>query len=382
MKLLIIFPSTQRGGAEEYTLKIAEGALQKGWETHTAFPNTSETVSLIDDFTQQNIEYHRLDIADVEGNKFTRLKASLLRIFKTYRLLLKIKPDVVLLNLPAHHLGFTILWLCGLLKIPTAVVFHLIAFPASFNQNKLKAYHWAKARNQEWITVSDYNRKCLAQEFDLAPQEFRCIYNGIKQDFIKSDTNKSKLRSQIRQELGLLKTSQLILTVARLHPQKGHDYLIPIIPKIAAKFPSVQFVWVGDGEHQTYLKYLLREHKVETRVTFLGYRDDIPDLLSAADLFLFPSYQEGLPFAILEAMLYGLPIVASDTGGIPEMITHKQSGLLFSTGDSQELQQQLDWALTHPNDMARMAEVAKVEVEKFSEAKMLEDTLAVLKSLH
>lgn len=378
MKLLIILPSTQRGGAEEYTLKIARGVLQPKWELYAAFPNTPETVSLIDEFTQQKVEYHQLNIAD-EGNKFASLKASLFRIFETYKLLFKIKPDVVLLNLPAHHLGFVILWVCGLLRIPTAVVFHLIPFSASFSKSKLKAYHWAKARNQAWITISDYNRKYLAQEFDLNPQEFHCIYNGIKQDLIiQSELNKNKLRSKIRQELGLTETSQILLTVARLHPQKGHDYLIPIIPEITAKFPRVQFVWVGDGEHQTYLKDLLRKYKVETRVTFLGYRDDIGDLLSAADLFLFPSYQEGLPFAVLEAMVYGLGIVASDTGGIPEMITHKQSGLLFSTGDSQELQQQLDWALTHPTEMARMAEAAKIEVEKFSEAKMLKDTWEAL----
>ena len=382
MKLLIIFPSTQRGGAEEYTLKIATGILKLGWEIHTAFPQTAETLSLIDDFTRQNIKYHRLDIADIGSNKFTSFTASLSRLFKIYRLLLKIKPDVVLLNLPAHHLGFIVLWVCGLLKVPTAVVFHLIAFPASFSTNKLRAYHWAKARNQQWITISDYNRKYLAREFNLEPQEFYCIYNGIDRGFVTQlNSDRNRLRSRIRKDLGIAETSQLILTVARLHPQKGHDYLIPIIPEIVAKFPRVQFVWVGDGEYQTYLTDLLKEYKVEPYVTFLGYRDDIPNLLTAADIFLFPSYQEGLPFAILEAMLHGIAIVASNTGGIPEMIKHNHNGLLFGTGNSQELLQQLEWALNNRDRMAQMAETAKVEVEKFSAAKMLEDTEKILKRL-
>jgi glycosyltransferase involved in cell wall biosynthesis len=382
MKLLIIFPSTQRGGAEEYTLKIAKGSLQADWEIHTAFAKTSETTSLINDFIEQNVKYHSLDIADFEGGKFTSLKASLFRFLNTAKLLFKIQPDVVLLNLPAHHLGFIILWLCGLLKIPTAVVFHLIPFPASFSQSKLKAYHWAKARNQQWITISNYNRQYLAQEFSLDPQEFHCIYNGIQaESLVQSTDDKSKIRSKIRQEFGLSETSQLLLTVARLHPQKGHDYLIPIIPKIVAKFPQVHFIWVGDGEHQPYLTDLLQEYGVETRVTFLGYRDDIPDLLTAADLFLFPSYQEGLPFAILEAMVYGLPIVASDTGGIPEMLEDQQHGLIFRTGDCDDLLEKLDWALTHPADLKQMAETAQEQVEKFSENKMLEDTLEILQNL-
>ena len=381
MKLLIIFPSTQRGGAEEYTLKIAGGVLQSGWEVHTAFPKTSETLSLIDDFTRQNIKYHQLNIADVEGNKLASSKASLSRLSKTYQLLLKIKPDVVLLNLPAHHLGFIILWLCGLLKIPTAVVFHLIAFPASFSPNKLRAYHWAKARNQQWITISDYNRQYLAREFNLDPQEFHCIYNGIEGECI-TQVERDRLRFKTRKDLGITQTDRLILTVARLHPQKGHDYLIPIIPEIVAKFPQVRFVWVGDGEYQTYLTNLLKEYQVEPYVAFLGYRDDIPNLLTAADIFLFPSYQEGLPFAILEAMVYGVPVIASDTGGIPEAIDCDRSGLLFSTGNSQELLQQLEWALNNRDRMTQMAKVAKADVEKFSAAKMLEDTEQVLERLY
>jgi glycosyltransferase involved in cell wall biosynthesis len=379
-KLLIIFPSTQRGGAEEYTLTIAEAALQEGWKIHAAFPNTAGTISLIDDFTRQNIQYHQLDIGEVEGNKLISLTASLSRLFKTYRLISKLNPDVILLNLPAHHLAFTTLWLCGFLRIPTAVVFHLIPFSSSFSKNKLQAYHWAKTRNQQWITISNYNRKYLAEEFALNPQEFQCIYNGIKQTspIIK---NRKRSRYQIGQELGLTTNSKLLLTVARLHPQKGHDYLIPIIPTIINKFPEVQFVWVGDGDRQKYLTELLKEYRVAEKVTFLGYRADIPNLLAAADLFVFPSYQEGLPFAVLEAMVHGLPIVASDTGGIPEMIVNEQHGLLFKTGDRQNLLDKLDWALTNPTMMTQMANAASQRVRQFSVTQMQRDTLAVLRKL-
>jgi glycosyltransferase involved in cell wall biosynthesis len=383
MKLLIILPSIQRGGAEEYTLKIAQAALQAGWQIDTAFPQTPDTASLIADFRQQNIDYHPLNIADQGKGKLASIKAGLLRLLRTQKLLSQLQPDVVLLNLPAHHLGFISLGVCGLLQIPTAVVFHLIPFSASFSKSKLRAYHWAKARNQQWVTISQYNCQRLAEEFSLPSQEFRCIYNGIKQETSISFNaeTKQQLRSQIRQELGLEANSQILLTVARLHPQKGHDYLIPIMPAIIARFPDVQFAWVGDGEYQANLNHQLQEYQVKERVIFLGYRQDIPNLLAAADLFLFPSYQEGLPFAVLEAMIYGLPIVASDTGGIPEMIVNEEHGLLFRTGDRQDLLQKLDWALTHLAAMAQMAKMAQVQVQKFSEATMLQNTLEVLQNL-
>lgn len=384
MKLLIIFPSTQRGGAEEYALTMAEAALQVGWQVHTAFPHTTGTTSLINDFTQKNIPDYQLDIADVEASKLISLRASCFRLLRTYKLISQLKPNVILLNLPAHHLAFTTLWLCGFLKIPTAVVFHLIPFAANFSKNKLKLYHWAKNRNQQWITISEYNRQFLAREFALEPKQFHCIYNGIKQTspVIKSDDYKNKLRCQIRQELGLPANSKLLLTVARLHPQKGHDYLIPIIPQIINKFPQVHFVWVGNGDRQQELTELLQKYRVVERVTFLGYRADIPNLLTAADLFVFPSYQEGMPFAVLEAMVYGLPIVASDTGGIPEMITDGKHGLLFKTGDRQDLFKKLDWALSNYTLMAKMANAAQKQAQKFSAAQMQQNTLKVLQNLY
>ncbi|MGL5077997.1 MAG: glycosyltransferase family 1 protein, partial [Waterburya sp.] len=116
MKLVIILPSTQRGGAEEYTLKIAQAALEAGWQIDTAFPQTPDTASLIADFKQQNIGYYPLNIADQGQGKLDSIKASLLRLFRTQRLLSQLQPDVVLLNLPAHHLGFMSLWVCGLLQ--------------------------------------------------------------------------------------------------------------------------------------------------------------------------------------------------------------------------------------------------------------------------
>ena len=261
--------------------------------------------------------------------------------------------------------------------------FPLNSFCASFSKRKLRAYHWAKNRKQQWITISNYNRQYLAEEFSLAPQDFHCIYNGIKQTspVFQSEDDKNQLRFQIREELGLATNSKLLLTVARLHPQKGHDYLIPIIPAIIAKFPEVQFVWVGEGEYQAYLNNQLREYKVEKRVFFLGYRDDIPNLLTAADLFLFPSYQEGLPFAVLEAMVYGLPIIASDTGGIPEMIINEKHGLLFRTGDRQDMFQKIDFALSNPQVVVEVAKSAKVRVQKFSAVQMTKKNLKILRDL-
>jgi len=104
-------------------------------------------------------------------------------------------------------------------------------------------------------------------------------------------------------------------------------------------------------------------------------------LLQASDLFVFPTYFEGQPFALLEAMAYGLPIVTSKASGIPEVIAHGIHGLLFRTGDRCELLETLRWSLRHPEEMRVMAENAQLRSQDFSEEKMLKETLEVLQQL-
>ena len=385
MKLLIIFPSTQRGGTEEHALTIASAAVEEGWEVHAAFPKTNQTTSLIQDLHKKGVDYHRLVIGeDTNTQGVAKVIQPWQRVAETFALLIKVKPDLVMFELPSPHHCFTSIMLCGLLRIPTVVVFHLIAFELSFSQSKLKAYAWAKSRNQKWMTVSEYNRKLICDIFQISPDKLLCIYNGIK---INSTTINSthedmtRLRYQVRQELGLPETSKILLTVARLHPQKGYNYLIPAIPQIIQEFPDVKFVWVGDGEQREYLVNQLKEYGVEDYVMFLGYRPDVPRLLKSADLFVFPTYSEGLPFAILEAMASGLPIVSSDTSSIPEIIENKIHGLLFSTGDSCDLGETLCWAIRHPDQMEEMARNACQRVLDFSEDKMIEETLTLLHSM-
>jgi glycosyltransferase involved in cell wall biosynthesis len=154
-----------------------------------------------------------------------------------------------------------------------------------------------------------------------------------------------------------------------------------VIPHLIKEFPDVKFVWVGDGELREDLINKVREYGIEDKVLFLGYRSDVPRLLKSADLFVFPTHYEGQPFALLEAMGHGLPIVTSDASGIPELIENRVHGLLFRTGDSCDLSEALRWALMHSDSMKEMARNAQQRVQEFSEERMVKETLGVLKKL-
>ena len=383
MKLLEIFAASLRGGAEEYTLTIASGAVQQGWEVHAAFPNTAGTASLIKDFQAQQVHYHALPTPQERRGKLQVVQRYAIQFSHTLALLKKVKPDVVLINLPWPDACFGNILACGLLQIPTLVVFHLIPFQFEFSPRKLQAYAWARSRNQQWLTISRHNQKFVAASFHLPPEEVLCVYNGTKLGvpLAHSEADLANLRQEVRQELGLPASAQIALTVGRLHEQKGHQDLIPTIPHLTREFPDLRFVWVGDGEEKQALLAQAQEYGVTEQIAFLGYRSDVPRLLQASDLFVFPTYFEGQPFALLEAMAYDLPIVTSKASGIPEVIAHGIHGLLFRTGDRCELLETLRWSLRHPEEMRVMAENAQLRSQDFSEEKMLKETLEVLQQL-
>jgi glycosyltransferase involved in cell wall biosynthesis len=384
LRLLVMFPSTERGGTEEYALTIASAAVKHGWDVYAAFPQTNGTASLIQSFKEQGIYYHCLDISEPKNNDKFKILKYIFLLLKTLITILKIQPDVVQINLPWFDCCFGSILACGFLRIPTVIVFHLFPERASFSLNKLKIYNWARDRNQQWIGISEHNRKQVCESFNIPDNEVFCIYNGAK--LIPASANSSfeeisELRYQLCQQLRVPPNSELILTVGRLSLQKGHTDLIPAIPHIAKEFPNVKFVWVGDGEEREYLANKVRNYGVEDKVLFLGYRSDVPDLLKASDLFVFPTQFEGQPFALIEAMAHNLPIVSSDACGIPELIKDREQGLIFRTADGCDLLETLRWALRHPDQMKEMAINAKLRAQDFSEERMTSETLKLLEKL-
>ena len=319
MRLLVIFPSANRGGAENYALTIAAAAVKNGWDVQAAFPKTSKTASLIKDFQDNGIVYHPLDIAPVGGHHFKLFREHLPQFFKTLLLLNKLRPDAVHLNLPWAYYGLDTLLACGLLKIPTIVVFHLFPRRFFYSKSKLKAFAWVRSRNQKWIAISENNRQFICESLNVPTSAISLIYNGTK---IESPwTNLSneeinQLRQQIRQELGISANSKILLTVARLTRVKGYAELSEVIIPILQEFPEVIFLWIGEGEMREYLEQKIQQNNLEKRVIILGYRSDVLRFLKSSDLFIFPTHFEGLPLAIIEAMAHSLPIIASDASKI------------------------------------------------------------------
>jgi glycosyltransferase involved in cell wall biosynthesis len=173
------------------------------------------------------------------------------------------------------------------------------------------------------IAVSKSIERKIADEHRTGAP-VRLIYNGV--DLERYDHQDPCCT--LRDEYGMEPGSQIVGVVARLEPEKGHQTLIEAWPDVLRKVPDAYLLIVGEGSRRDYLEQLAAAHRVAHRVVFAGRRDDIPAVTAALDVAVLPSWREAQGLSILEAMALSRPVVASDVGGIPEMVEDGVTGVL------------------------------------------------------
>jgi L-malate glycosyltransferase len=148
-----------------------------------------------------------------------------------------------------------------------------------------------------------------------------------------------KDRDFLRREFGFAAEDYLAGIVAQLEDHKGHRYLIEAAGFLKERAPHVKIIVVGEGSLRMELDRRARELDVGDMVYFLGFREDVPRILASLDLFVLSSHMEGLGTSLMDAMACRLPIVATQAGGIPEIVIHRKTGLLVPPRDADALAQ-------------------------------------------
>ena len=171
-------------------------------------------------------------------------------------------------------------------------------------------------------------RKVADERGDAAPVSL--IYNGV--DLDRYDHQEPCCT--LREEYGMAPDSQIVGVVARLEPEKGHPTLLEAWPAVLRSCPDAYLLVVGEGNQREALERQASEMGIANRVVFTGRRDDIPAVTAALDVAVLPSYREAQGLTILEAMALSRPVVASNVGGIPEMIQDGITGLLVPPHDA------------------------------------------------
>jgi len=171
------------------------------------------------------------------------------------------------------------------------------------------------------------------------------IYNGVD---LQRYTDQQPCCT-LHEDYGIPENAPIVGVVARLEPEKGHRTLVDAWPEVLALIPDAWLLIVGEGSERNALEAEAVSLGIESRVVFTGRRDDVPAVTAALDIAVLPSYREAQGLSVLEAMALGRPVVASNVGGIPEMIEDGVTGLLVPPDDCPALAAAIVRLLTdHP----------------------------------
>lgn len=207
-----------------------------------------------------------------------------------------------------------------LVKIPIRIISRRVAFPPKKNLFFRAKYK----RNIDSIIAVSHDVKRVLVEGGIDPELVRVIPDGT--DF--SVFEEAASSDYLRRELSFAPDDYLVGIVAHLTDNKGHKHLLQAAKILKEKEPKIKLVVVGEGPLKMELNRQVRQIQVQDMVFFLGFREDIPQILASLDLFVLSSYLEGMGSSILDAMACRLPVVATQVGGIPEVVIHGETGLL------------------------------------------------------
>lgn len=283
------------------------------------------------------------------------------------------KPHLVHTHTPKA--GIVGRWAAWAARIPVILhTFHGFGFSDSQGTLKKQLYvqveRWAAKITTRFVAVSDRNR-IKGEEYGIfLKQDCSLIRSGV--DFnLFEHSGDSKIQKKM--ELGVPLTDMIVGNVASFTPSKGLHYFLQAACKIRNKLPGVRFIIAGDGSLRPQLEKLIRKFQLQDAVMLLGWRRDIPDLLKTFDVFLLTSLWEGLPRVLVEAALTGVPIVASNVDGVPEITREGENGFLVAPKDTDAMADRVVDLLRNQALRTAMGQRGRTIAESFSLEKMLDD---------
>ena len=227
------------------------------------------------------------------------------------------------------------------------------------------------------ITISEGIREVLLSE-GVEPDRVVCVRSAVGPDAYRSECD----GEWFRQRFGIHKQALVLAVIAQLIPRKGHRFLLQALPDLLKQFPGVRVLFFGQGPMEAELRKQVNDLGLEQTVTFAGFRTDLPRVLPCLDLVVHPALMEGLGISLLQAAGAGVPILAVNAGGMPEVVRDGQNGLLVPPGDVDALAQAIRHLLSDPELRVRMGEAGrKLVSQEFSVEAMVEGNLAVYRDL-
>ncbi len=385
MRILHLSTRLILGGSQENTILSCEGQLTAGHDVHLAFgPIFGPEGSMLEraEAFRPNIDSER----SIETHEIPNLVRELSprKDWRAYlecrNLIRRLKPDIVHTHSSkAGIVGRAAAWAEGGRAGQIGVVHTIHGLPFHPYEKRwrngiyIRSERWAANRCHGIVTVCNAMRDQALDEQIGSPQQYTTVYSGME---VEQFVNPERSRESMRTELGLEDRDFVVGTIARLAELKGHDDLIDALADRLKEKPHWKLLWVGDGWWADRLAQRLVDHGIEGQVIRPGLvdSDEVSNYVAAMDVLVHPSYREGLPRTVPQALLGSVPVVVYDVDGAPEVCIPNQTGILVKPGDIEGLRDAVDWMFEHPDERQRFGKAGyQLCVDQFDTQKMVDD---------
>jgi glycosyltransferase involved in cell wall biosynthesis len=362
IKVIHVITRFDKGGAAENTFLTVKGLdssryeviLIRGlsYESNMGPSETRAVESSLEDAGSTGVKIFTIPELVRRIDPFNDFKTvlKLIRIFREER------PHIV--HTHTSKSGILGRWAARLTGVPIIIhTPHGHVFWGYFNRWKTAVYIFLErltaSITNRIITLTEQEKKDHLRYHIADENKFTVIHSGV--DLRKfSDTQVNA--AEMKNKLGIAQGAFVVGTVGRLTPVKGQKYLIEAAAKILNKISEIGFVLLGDGELMNELKMQAASAGISDKVKFLGWREDVAEVMSTFDLFVLPSLNEGMGKVLVEAMAAGKPIIASDIGGMSDLVIHGKNGLLISPMNSDALANSIELVLRNSRMRTNMGE--------------------------
>jgi glycosyltransferase involved in cell wall biosynthesis len=371
--IVLFTNSPYMGGMEEHILLLGRGLVRQGYTVAAICSTRDEIRPLRESLAAEGIRVHGL--AERGESRLSGLR----RLQALHRPLRQYPGCILHLHLTGHH-GGDLIQLAARLAGVRAIVRteHLppVLPITALDRARVQLRDRALARI---ICVSEQTRQLHLER--LGRDARRCT---VVPNCVDLDRFSPTLREYgVHAEFGFEPTAPIVGTVSRLgEHRKGIHHFLDMAAAVAAINPGARFLVVGDGELRPELEQQADRLGIQSRVVFTGERRDIPRLLAAMRVFVMPSLYEGGPYTVLEAMAMVKPVVATPVGLVPDVVDHRETGLLIPVADSAALTEAVLELLSDADLARRLAERGRqAVVERFSLDAMIAGVTAVYRDI-
>lgn len=318
-KVLFVITKAEIGGAQKYVLDCVKAAKDDGLDVVVASEQDSHFYEAL-----SAMEVPFRELPSVQRNVSARLDIRL--FFELFSLFRKERPDIL-------HLNSSKIGAVGALAGRCARIKNIIftAHGWAFNEPRSALQRWtiigiskfAALFQHTIICVSDFDRQAALRYHIARPEKLITIHNGIDAKAIPF-----LAKNEAREKLHIGEDMFVVGTIANFYKTKSLDTLV-FAAISSANLEKIRFVIIGDGPEKETIERLIEKYQLHKNFILPGVIKDAQIYLKAFDVFVLPSKKEGLPYALLEAMAAHLPCIASDVGGIPEIIENDRNGIVI-----------------------------------------------------